>query len=109
NPDLSLEDLIEEGNLGLLKAVERYDLSRGCRFSTYAVFWIKQSIRRTLANSGRTIRLPAYLADLLRQWQPAVTQLHSEWRQQLGVTRERVRQIEKQALDKLRHVARVAV
>jgi len=79
NPDLSLEDLIEEGNLGLLKAVERYDLSRGCRFRTYAVFWIKQSIRRTLANSGRTIRLPANLADLLRKWQRAVTQLQSEW------------------------------
>ncbi|MCK5557110.1 MAG: sigma-70 family RNA polymerase sigma factor, partial [Candidatus Hydrogenedentes bacterium] len=55
---LPLLDLIEEGNLGLLKAVDRYDPAKGCKFSTYATWWIRQGITRALSNYGRTIRVP---------------------------------------------------
>jgi len=65
---LSLEDLIEEGNLGLLRAVEGYDGGMETRFSTYASYWIKQSIRRSVMNNGKPIRLPAYMVSLLAKW-----------------------------------------
>ena len=65
---LSLEDLIEEGNLGLLRAVEGYDGGMDTRFSTYASYWIKQSIRRSVMNNGKPIRLPAYMVSLLSKW-----------------------------------------
>ena len=65
---LSLEDLIEEGNLGLLRAVEGYDGGMETRFSTYASYWIKQSIRRSVMNNGKPIRLPAYMVSLLSKW-----------------------------------------
>ncbi|MFO0260043.1 MAG: sigma-70 family RNA polymerase sigma factor, partial [Planctomycetota bacterium] len=58
---LGLQDLIEEGNLGLLRAVEGYDPAVGTRFSTYASYWIKQSIKRALINCAKTIRIPAYM------------------------------------------------
>ena len=63
NQGLSLGDLINEGNLGLIKAVERFKLSKECRFSTYATWWIRQSIERALVNQSRTIRLPVHVSD----------------------------------------------
>ena len=68
---LSLEDLIEEGNLGLMRAVEGFDGMMETRFSTYASYWIKQSIRRAVMNHGKPIRLPAYMVSLLSKWRRA--------------------------------------
>jgi len=75
---LSLQDLIEEGNLGLLRAVVGFDPNVGTRFSTYASYWIKQSIKRALINSAKTIRIPAYMVELLSKWRRANTRLTEE-------------------------------
>jgi RNA polymerase primary sigma factor len=82
NRGLPFLDLIEEGNLGLIKAVERFNLAKGCRFSTYATWWIRQSIERSLVNQSRTIRLPVHVSDdisrMLRTVRELSQELHSE-------------------------------
>ena len=79
NKGLPLPDLIEEGNLGLLRAVEGFDPDMDTRFSTYASYWIKQSIKRALVNTAKTIRVPAYMVELLSKWRKATAKLSDEF------------------------------
>ncbi|MEM2991407.1 MAG: sigma-70 family RNA polymerase sigma factor [Halobacteria archaeon] len=103
---LQLSDLIEEGNLGLIKAVDRFDYKRGTRFSTYASWWIRQAINRSIADQARTIRLPVHMTDLVNKWlrvsrqltqklgrRPTVLEISSA----MGISEEKVKQIAKLA------------
>ncbi len=102
NRGLQFSDIIEEGNLGLIRAVEKFQYERGFKFSTYASWWIKQSIERAIVNQTRTIRLPVHIAEIVNSYLRAVRQLTQklgreplidEIAKKMKVTIEKVRSI----------------
>jgi RNA polymerase sigma factor (sigma-70 family) len=102
---MSLGDLIEEGNLGLIRAVDYFDPNRGVRFSTYAAWWIKQSIKRALLENIQPVHIPTYMVALINQWRHTLVELESTLGRNVGV--EEMAEIMKLPLRKAKVINRI--
>jgi RNA polymerase sigma factor RpoS len=105
NRGLQFSDIIEEGNLGLIRAVEKFQYERGFKFSTYASWWIKQSIERAIVNQTRTIRLPVHIAEIVNSYLRTVRQLTQSLGREPQI--EEIAKKMKVTVDKVRSVSQV--
>src|SRR5512143_2336608 len=105
NRGLPFSDIIEEGNLGLIRAVEKFQYQRGFKFSTYASWWIKQSIERAIVNQTRTIRLPVHIAEIVNSYMRATRQLTQKLGRDPSV--EEIAKKMKVTVDKVRSISQV--
>jgi RNA polymerase nonessential primary-like sigma factor len=105
NRGLQFSDIIEEGNLGLIRAVEKFQYERGFKFSTYASWWIKQSIERAIVNQTRTIRLPVHIAEIVNSYMRTVRQLTQKLGREPLI--EEIAKKMKVTVDKVRSISQV--